>query len=91
MPRFYSDQPFIDDPIDVDVSEFIAMCDTQDTQEIINCLIENGDIDDNYLNSFDRTRIDGTFKMSLLSLRDKWFMLSQEDEEIINKIANKYK
>ena len=92
MPKVYAERSDVSyEPVNVDVNEFISMCDEKETQEVIERLLENGDITDDFLMSHDRSQIDSTFKLNLLSLRNKWYMLSQEDEETINKIANKYK
>ena len=47
------------------------MCDEIETREIIECLLENGDITDDYLIDFNRPRIDSTFRLNLLSLSNK--------------------
>ena len=90
MPRFYTEYDHA--YVTVDPSEFMSTCDDADRQEIIDYLFDKGYLkDDVLIDVKNRDQIDSTFRSNLYVLKDKWYMLTQEDEETINKITNKYR
>ena len=85
MPTFYAED------IDIVVDEFLSACSSREKEELIDALIEDGYLKEN-------CRVD--YKYELLSvpesfyidaidkIKGKWNMLTQEEEEIILKIAS---
>ena len=87
MPTFYAED------IDIIVDEFLSACSSREKEELIDALIE-----DRYLK--ENCRVD--YKYELLSvpesfyidaidkIKGRWNMLTQEEEEIILKIASRF-
>jgi hypothetical protein len=87
MPTFYAED------IDIDVDEFLSACSSREKEELIDALIE-----DRYLK--ENCKVD--YKYELLSvpesfyidaidkIKGRWNMLTQEEEEIILKIASRF-
>ena len=87
MPTFYAED------IDIIVDEFLSACSSREKEELIDALIE-----DRYLK--ENCKVD--YKYELLSvpesfyidaidkIKDRWNMLTQEEEEIILKIASRF-
>lgn len=87
MPTFYAED------IDIVVDEFLSACSSREKEELIDALIEDGYLKEN-------CRVD--YKYELLSvpesfyidaidkIKGKWNMLTQEEEEIILKIASRF-
>lgn len=89
MPNFIGSE-YVDVEVDVDVNDFLDECSSDEIDEVIEYLI-----DANWLSedrkvipqnlSFDEEQL----HKNLYKIRDNYYMLSEEDEEIIKKIANK--
>ena len=87
MPTFYAED------IDIIVDEFLSACSSREKEELIDALIEDGYLKEN-------CRVD--YKYELLSvpesfyidaidkIKGRWNMLTQEEEEIILKIASRF-
>jgi hypothetical protein len=87
MPTFYAED------FKIDVDEFLSACSSREKEELIDALIEDGYLKEN-------CRVD--YKYELLSvpesfyidaidkIKDRWNMLTQEEEEIILKIASRF-
>ena len=87
MPTFYAED------INIVVDEFLSACSSREKEELIDALIEDGYLKEN-------CRVD--YKYELLSvpesfyidaidkIKGKWNMLTQEEEEIILKIASRF-
>ena len=87
MPTFYAED------IDIIVDEFLSACSSREKEELIDALIE-----DRYLK--ENCKVD--YKYELLSvsesfyidaidkIKGRWNMLTQEEEEIILKIASRF-
>lgn len=89
MPTFYSEE------IDVSPDEFLSACDKEEIKEVIDTLIEEG-----YIRKSDVLSSDGKstlsvsediFEEHLNALHGKRHMLTNEEEEIITKIASKFR
>lgn len=87
MPTFYAED------IDIIVDEFLSACSSREKEELIDALIEDGYLKEN-------CKVD--YKYELLSvpeffyidaidkIKGRWNMLTQEEEEIILKIASRF-
>jgi len=94
MPKFTEVQE-----IHIDPYEYILACNSSEIKDLVEQLDSDGHIEKEieYVSNgqdtdytIDDESIDFTFKRNLLSLFHKWNYISPEDEEIINKIAEKY-
>ena len=87
MPRFD-----INEDIEIDVDEFLSECNSGDIKELIEALIENGDLE---MKDFvDRSRMSAReqiFEEHLLSISGRWNQLTQEEEETILKIGARFR
>jgi hypothetical protein len=90
MPEFTAE-------VDIDPSEFIDSCSRTEKQRLIEILVEDGDIeptqaDKNKGNGVRRPNInDQIFWDSLEKLTKCRDLLTIEEENIINNLANKFK
>jgi hypothetical protein len=85
MPRFDVNE-------DIDVDEFLSACDSGDIEELIEALIENGDLE--MKDFIDRSRMSAgekIFEEHLSSISGRWNQLTQEEEETILKIGAKFR
>jgi hypothetical protein len=86
MPEFES-------YVDVDVDEFVSSCSKREIQELIECLVEEGYLHKNVI-GINPTENLGTyesdFNENLDKLKEKYFLLSNEDEQVIQNIFKKY-
>lgn len=87
MPTFYVDE------IDISPSEFVNACSARERQELINFLSKNGyiDINDSSPSSRRISAPESIFEDSLNAIHGNWNMLSSVEEEIIMKIASRFK
>jgi hypothetical protein len=88
MPSFY-----IED-VDIDIDEFVSKCSNSEVKDLIDSLIDGG-----YLpRSVRNTAIsegpisvsESFYEDALDKLHGKWNMLSQEEEQLILNIANRF-
>jgi len=87
MPRFD-----VNEDIDLDVDEFLSACDSGDIKELIEALIENGDLEMKHF--ADRSRMSAgeqIFEEHLSSISGRWNQLTQEEEETILKIGARFR
>jgi hypothetical protein len=92
MPRFYEYEE-VEVNIDIDVDDFLDRCDSSEKEELIDALIEDGYLIKNCRNNFTdhgRSVPESMYVQAIEKLRDKWNMLTQEEEQIILKIANRF-
>lgn len=75
MPTFYTEN------IDIEVEEFLDDCDSNEIQEVIQWLKDNGEYADN------RFVQDDAFDDALTNLMGKRFKLTTEQENIIMNIS----
>jgi hypothetical protein len=86
MPTFYAED------VDIDIDKFLSACSSRETEELIDALIEDGYLIKNCrANStlYDSVS-ESFFEEALRKLHGKWNMLTQEEEEIILKIASRF-
>jgi hypothetical protein len=88
--------PYID--IDIDVEEFLDACSRRDIKELIQALVEydhlpkevldkNGEVKED---SVRRGRGEDVFSDKLEQLKTKYYSLTQEEEECMEKIFKKH-
>lgn len=87
MPSFYVDD------VDIDVDEFLSACSDGEREELIQALVEDGYIDKGSVpgNRKQMSATEEIFEDHLDALHGKWGMLTNEEEELIMKIANRFK
>ena len=86
MPDFYVDS------LDISPSDFIDECSSTEITQLIEILIEDGYIDTKTVIKGDDHSIssdDELFIESLLKISEYKYRLTNEEEELINKIANR--
>lgn len=82
---------YVDADIDLDVDEFIAACSDSEIQEIIDILIEDNWLNEGASMSNNPMSVsESEFEEALNKLHGNWNRLSQEEEETILKIANRF-
>ncbi len=89
MPKF-SESEYVDIDIDVDVDYFLEECNGREIDEVIDWLIVNNHINESQKTvdtnlSFDEEQL----HKNLYKIRDSYYLLSEEEEELIKQIANK--
>ena len=87
MPRFYPEN------IDIDVEDFIAACSEKDREQLIDALIDSGDLKQDCREDFkdyNYSISEAHFVEAVDKLRSRWNMLTSEEEELILKIANRF-
>jgi Zn-finger protein len=92
MPRFYEYEE-VEVNIDIDVDDFLNKCSSKETEELIDALIEDGYLIKNCRKGFtyhEHSVAEQIYVQAIEKLRDKWNMLTQEEEQIILKIANRF-
>lgn len=90
MPDFYVDD------LDISPSDFVDACSNREINQLIEILIEDGYIskesllnsEESLLNS-EGTYDDTSYTEALVKLSDSRLRLTNEEEEIIKKIANR--
>jgi hypothetical protein len=83
MPDFYVDD------LDISPSDFVDACSNREINQLIEILIEDGYISkESFLNS-EGTYDDTSYTEALVKLGDSRLRLTNEEEEIIKKIANR--
>jgi hypothetical protein len=90
MPSFYVDD------VDIDPDEFLSSCNKREVQELIDALVESGDISpaqrDGSAYGVNRpNHNDEKFWESLAQLMKCRDLLSVEEEAYINNLAEKFK
>ena len=90
MPSFYVDE------IDIDVDEFVSSCSTKEKEQLVEALVDSGYIDPKQTKGKEygvrKPNInDEKFWKSVEHLGRCRHLLSLEEEELINKLAEKFK
>jgi hypothetical protein len=84
MPDFYVDN------LDISPSEFIDECSSEEITQLIQILIEDGYIDtQTVIESNTENPDDELFAQSLLKISEYKYRLTNEEEKLISKIANR--
>ena len=87
MPRFD-----VNEDIEIDLDDFLSECNSGDIEELIEALIERGELEmKDFVNSPRMSASEQTFEEHLSSISGKWNQLTQEEEEIILKIGARFK
>jgi len=84
--------------MDIEIDEFLNSCDRRDIKELIVALVEDGHLPKNVLNiegnvkkeSEGVGKMEKSFKEKLETLSKVYYSLSSEDEEVLEKIFQKY-
>jgi len=89
MPTFYQQEEF---NVNIEVDEFLDRCDSSEINEVIDYLIDTGNI-------YKKCRAvdyelysvpEKDYQDALNKLQGKWNMLTKEEEELILKIASRF-
>jgi len=83
MPDFY-----IDD-LDISPSDFVDACSDREILELIEILKDDGYINNESILTNDRTHADEVYTKALIKLSESRLRLTNEEEEIIKKIAER--
>ncbi len=80
-----------DGDINIDVDDFLNACDSNDIEEIIDALVEDGHIRaDQRIVDSEMSAPEQSFEEALNKLHGKWNRLTKEEEIILLTIANKF-
>jgi hypothetical protein len=89
MPSFYVDD------VDISVDEFLGKCDDSEKDKIIDALIEDGYLKKNAKSTdgpYNKLcATEEMFEECLSAIHGKWTVLTQEEEQLILKIGNRFK
>ena len=88
MPYFSSEAE-----ISIDLDEYVLSCSSREIKELIEVLKEEGRLDPSrYSDGGDGIAgfSESEFEEALKKIKGKWNMLSQEEEQIILKIASRF-
>lgn len=85
---------FTPDDLDISPGEFVDSCNSREINQLIEVLIEDGHIQSNQLNKYGVSKSnlnDEIFWESLETLSKCRDLLTLEEEDFINNLANKFK
>lgn len=86
MPTVYVDD------VDLSVDEFLDSCSIHEIKEVIEALVEDGHLHKtaikNTLNNLGREEV--IFVENIDKLREKYYTISAEDIEVLEKLFKKY-
>jgi hypothetical protein len=83
MPDFYVDD------LDISPSAFVDACSKREIAELIEILIEDGYVDNQSILKTNGTYDDESYTKALIKLSESRRRLTNEEEEIIKKIAER--
>ena len=84
MPTFYAED------IDIDPDDFISSCSSEEIQELIDALVEGGYVKTKDVISTQKNALDEEWDEVIGKLKGNGRLhLTNEEEEIIKKIANR--
>jgi hypothetical protein len=82
---------YIDVEMDVSVDDFLNSCDSSDIEEIIEALVEDGWIKKiNIINGKNNSILENEFNNIINKISDNRLLLTNEEEEILRKISNRF-
>ena len=84
----------VDVDVDIDIDEFVSECSSREIKELINALIEDGHLSKHPLiPGYDDklSKMEEEFMGKLHTLSSKYYLMSEEELEIINNLYNKYR
>jgi hypothetical protein len=79
-----------DGEMHIDVDEFLSALDVREKKELIDTLIEDGDIKINVSRNDQISVGESEFEDALDRLHGRWNVLSNEEEEAIIKISKRF-
>lgn len=84
--------PEFDTYVDVDADEFVSACNKREIKELIEVLIENGHISPSASTESDKNVgvLESDFIEKIEKLKQKYYRLSREDENILEELFKKY-
>ena len=80
---------FYVDDLDISPSEFVEACSKREIERLLEILIEEEYIDDKQILKSGKTPNDDIYIEALIKLSESRFRLTNEEEEIIKKIASR--
>ena len=83
MPDFYVDD------LDISPSDFVDACSKGEIAELLEILIEDGYVDNQSILKTNGTYDDESYTKALVKLSESRRRLTNEEEEIIKKIADR--
>jgi uncharacterized protein YlzI (FlbEa/FlbD family) len=86
MPRFYTDAE-----VDVDVTEFMNSCNDHEINEVIHYLKQNDFLPKAVNNTSNISINEIEFEDNLTAISGNYLILTKEEEEVISKIAKRFK
>lgn len=90
MPQFNHEKSVFTN-IDIDPEEYINSCSSNEIDEIIEILIEDGHINKNSRITYDLHSVpESEYQDAIQKLNGKWNMLTAEEEQTIIQIANRF-
>jgi hypothetical protein len=83
MPDFYVDD------LDISPSDFVDACSKREINQLIEILVEDGYVDNESILKSNATYGDEVYTKALIKLSESRLRLTNEEEEIIKKIAER--
>lgn len=77
------------DDLDISPSDFVDACSKREIDELIEILVEDGYIDKQSILTSNKTYGDELYTEALVKLSESRLRLTNEEEEIIKKIADR--
>jgi hypothetical protein len=84
---------YIDVEMDVSVNDFLSSCDSSDIEEIIEALVEDGWIKKTNIIKVEgknNSILENEFNNTINKISDNRLLLTNEEEEILRKISNRF-
>jgi len=77
--------------VDVDVDDFVLSCKKREIKELVEFLVQQGHISSSAIPSHESQGVLESFFMEKMDkLKEKYYRLSQEDEQILEDLFKKY-
>lgn len=81
--------PYID--IDIDADDFYRSCSRRERHDLARWLTEDGYLNNGFVSKYgEKSPIQHMFEGDIYKIKENYLQLSQEDLELISKIAKKY-
>ena len=84
----------VDVDLDIDVDDFLSECSSKEIKLLINTLIEDGHLNKNPLVLDPKSKLSAAeeeYINKLHTISSKYYLMSEEELEIINNLYNKYR
>lgn len=92
MPNFTAYNVDVD--LDIDVDDFLSECSKREIKELINALIEDGHLAKHPLlpgHEVKLSKMEEEFVDKLHTISSKYYQMSDEELDMIDKLYNKYR